>query len=417
MSRRSETKPNYKEPNNPRISEKEKIIEKETWVRFAPVDSIYKNFPDLNDKRSKEIPENIVGFEINKLGNTSTEYVVMHIKSDSNISKNMCVNLNDLHEEEYFNCITGNEEDLISIGLYSRSYLKQQKIKNPLQLFTLKIGEKVSINCIQTEGIVSGIITQKRLSRYWKEFKAPYYFVATRQQDKKYNQWIFQIQINTSGTYEDIFFTDIVADRMLKCIESGSDAYIQSTYIPDNETPLELDINTPYFGKKNYVIIFDSIINNCNNYRPKILTYQYLKTAIEKGLFLKVNLSSSDQTCIRNVANTNVCLTIGVYIEPYSMDKLLFHLKTDCISNICCELKSIKWPIPLTFHKNILGLSEVIHVNTDKSRVILSPQHDLHMLYDRKTSCIVLQKFTFHPENRDVVRIKNEQKLNSNKNK
>eukprot|EP01083_Nonionella_stella_P296698 1007827_1 len=285
MSTRKRTKQSYKECKVPRTTKKDKIIEKVNWLRFdQPQNTIYTNHPKLNDKRLDEIPEHILGFELNQFATKKHKFIVMNTVNGNIKLNDMCVNIKDLHEEEYFTGIKGHEEGLIAIGMWSSSFLQRNKIQNPLEIFSRKIGDEVSINCKGSQTIVAGSITKKRLPRYWKEMIAPYYFESSLRKDKKYNQWVFESQINETGEYKDITFKDEIKYRMLKCIESGSDAYIKSTYIESNELPLYLNITTPYFGNKDAYLKFDPIINNPDHYRPKIITYEYMKKAVVKGI-------------------------------------------------------------------------------------------------------------------------------------
>eukprot|EP01084_Bolivina_argentea_P292871 503609_1 len=249
---------------------------------------------------------------------------------------------------------------------------------------------------------------KKKIPKYIKHLVTPYYFEANNINEKKYNKWIFQAEINVSGQYEDIFVTEIVQELMLSSIECGTNQYISSKMLKN--VPVFLNINSPYFGKKNEFLAMYSVYNNPHQYTPKLITYQYLQTAIEKGVKLKLNLRSNGNAVIRNVLNENNCLTLGTFCDCDTVCKLLKHLASDNVENIIHGVRAIQWQITLLFYQNILKLSNVIHVNKDLSNVTLCEGKDLYVIWDRKTKHIVLQKFYYECANREVVGLRNRNK-------
>eukprot|EP01084_Bolivina_argentea_P056312 103088_1 len=410
--------PRYTANKTPRLTDKDRVIERVKWFRFEePIEIMYEEYSVLIEQPIEaDKPILLRGFEVETRNNSITKYAVMDIEhEDGKVTEDRCVNINDLHKEEYYDGIEGNEDGLVAIGFTTRPQLQKDKIDDPLLVYTHKIGEEVCINCPIQKKLVHGTITRKQLPTYWQQMnKKPYYFTATRQCDEISNGWIYQSMINSSGKYEQPSFKNVVVEKMLLCIQLNCDKYIKTTFISEKQYPF-ININTPYFGQKNQYFSYINIINSSLHYRPKTITYNYLRHAITKGTELKFNKKITDLDFEFVSATPKNCMMVGVYIDAYSMDKLLFHLVSDNIKPIEYLMPAITWDVTLTFCKNKLGLSDIIHENKDKSRIVLSPDKKLSMVYNRKTSSILLQKFWYFPENRGVVKMNNKHK-NKNKN-
>eukprot|EP01084_Bolivina_argentea_P056311 103087_1 len=212
MALRVKDKRVYKAPKLPRPTDKDKIIENINWLRFSEeeiMDSIYVTSPELIRKPLEGTKlKTLHGFEVSKYNkkNNKDKFVIMNIEDENgHISEDRCVNINDLHKEEYYDAVEKHEDQLVAIGFTTHSELNEDRIDDPLKIYTYKINDEININCPKQQAIVSGRITKKRLPSFWQQLNIkPYYFKATKRCDNVSDQWIYQCMINTTNEYEQI---------------------------------------------------------------------------------------------------------------------------------------------------------------------------------------------------------------------
>ena len=145
--------------------------------------------------------------------------------------------------------------------------------------------------CDQYRVCIPGTITNIDYHKYYGQLSPEYEFkqndnLNTNIQGLNGNGWCHAMQISESDRYESLSVKDIVLYNIRRCIYNDSSKYLESGLLAENEYPLDIKINSAFFGKFDKLQEAEkSIVESLNFFTasttfhvlPKSILYQYVK--------------------------------------------------------------------------------------------------------------------------------------------
>ena len=135
------------------------------------------------------------------------------------------------------------------------------------------------------------------------------------------------MQISDTQTYKNLSIKDIVLYNIRRCIFNGSSKYLHSDLLNENDYPLDIKMESAFFGKQQDLERAQSSIGGSLSVAsttwyilPQDLMYGYIREIITRLSHFAIDKRSIREVTVSITATRLKLAEFGVYIDPFSLE-------------------------------------------------------------------------------------------------